>query len=91
MKFNKDLCHTQNSNATKTEWELLKRRGEKNQKTKEKQLIECYIGEAEMIQLIFEVTEFSNVDFGSGRLEVTEKQEFNFLFAVFLIFKIKRT
>lgn len=36
MKFNKDLCYTQNSNATKTEWELLKRRGEKKLENKRK-------------------------------------------------------
>jgi len=50
---------------------LLKRKREKKYRRK-KQLIECYIEDTETIEIL-EVTEFSNVWFDSGRLEVTEK------------------
>ena len=55
----------------KEKMKLLKRKREKKYRRK-KQLIECYIEDTETIEIL-EVTEFSNVWFDSGRLEVTEK------------------
>ena len=57
---NKDLCHTENSNKTKREDETIEKKREKKYRRK-KQLIECYIKDTEMIQLILVVTEFPNV------------------------------
>lgn len=54
---NKDLFHTENSNKTKREDETIENKTWEKYRRK-KQLIECYIEDTEMIQLILEVTEF---------------------------------